>query len=91
MHKYESAYKILDNLYNNINFNNDNEAMYAISIRINLAIALAYISQTDKAKKSPLRSEAVRAAVSAIHPAMLLLLWNGQTQRPVLPKAPEKM
>ena len=50
MHKYESAYKILDNLYNNINFNNDNEAMYAISIRINLAIALAYISQTDKAK-----------------------------------------
>ena len=51
MHKYESAYKILDNLYNNINFNNDNEAMYAISIRINLAIALAYISQTDKAKK----------------------------------------
>ena len=49
-HDYESAYKILDNLYNNINFDNDNEAMYAISIRINLAIALAYNSQTDKAK-----------------------------------------
>ncbi len=48
-------------------------------------------NETDKARKILLRSEAVRAAVSAIHPAMLLLLWNGRTQRPVLPKAPEKM
>ena len=49
-----------------------------------------FCSKQIKQKKSPLRSEAVRAAVSAIHPAMLLLLWNGRTQRPVLPKAPEK-
>jgi len=50
MYDYESAYRTLDNLYNNIDFNNDNETMYAISIRINLAIAVAYIRQFDRAK-----------------------------------------